>query len=198
MTHNKEIIYNKKSQNINKYITMEEKKKKYNEWLKAMSRPKQIGKIDPIKIERKKKIKLQKPSSILHDFATIQWLRKRIDLSVIKKSVTSLLPDNGKPVIPEDEDPQDKRKRELKEFLQSNYRINDKYKNLNINPKYLFNEETFKKVKKLKKIFIDFDDDGSRAMEVNEIHNLFNKNGINAKMDELIYLFFEKKNVKKK
>ena len=45
----------------------------------------------------------QKPNRIYHDFYMIKWLRNKYSDSLIERSVFSMLPDNGKPVVPDDE-----------------------------------------------------------------------------------------------
>jgi hypothetical protein len=54
----------------------------------------------------------------------------------------------------------------------------------------------FEKVLKLKEIFLEFDEDGSRAMEIDEMVEMFNQNNISATMDELVTLFFKGKKFK--
>ena len=153
-------------------------------------------KIDPE--ERKKKIKSLKPSRKYHDFYTIKWLRSKYSDSVLEKSLNTLLPDNGKPVIPDDESERDRKHRELKEFIDSMKPVIEKEKNVNINPKYFFDKKTFEKVLKLKEIFLEFDEDGSRKMEIDEMFTMFNQNKIFADINELINLFFKNKKYKKK
>ena len=70
------------------------------------------------------------------------------------------------------------------------------FKNVNINPKYFFNDKTFEKVLKLKEIFLEFDEDGSRKMEINEMEEMFNTNHICATINELVTLFFKDKVIK--
>ena len=117
--------------------------------------------------ERKKLIREQKPNRKYHDFNMIKWLRNRYSDSLIEKSVFSMLPDNGKPVVPDDESEEDKKHRLLKEFLDSLYkRVPEREKNVNINPKYFFDQKTFQKILKFKEIFLEFDEDQSRKMEI--------------------------------
>ena len=87
----------------------------------------------------KNRIKLSKPSKIFHDFETIQWLRRKFSENIINKSIYSLLPNNGKPVIPEDESEEDKRHRKMMEYLESLKGPIGREKYCNINPKYFFN-----------------------------------------------------------
>ena len=146
---------------------------------------------------KKKRIELLRPSRKYHDFHTIQWLRKKYSESVIEKSVFSILPENGKAKIPINESEQKKRKRKMMEFLESFKGPIGKEKFVKINPKYLYNETTYDKIKKLKEIFLEFDGSGYRKMEMNELASLFNQNNIRADTKELVKLFFKDKNIKK-
>ena len=148
--------------------------------------------------ERKQKISKLKPSLLFHDFYTVQWLRKKYGNSNIKKSIYSLLPNNGKPVIPDDESEKEKRHRLTMEFLENSKKTEENLKTFaNINPKYLFDETTFEKILKLKEIFLEFDEDDSRKMEIDEMVKMFNDNHINANINELVKLFFKDRKYKK-
>ena len=146
----------------------------------------------------KRKIMSLKPNPKFHDFNTIKWLRHKYSDSLLEKSINTLLPDNGKPVIPDDESEEDKKHRELMEFLDSIKPIIAREKNVNINPKYFFNTKTFEKILKLKEIFLEFDEDGSRKMEIDEMLTMFNQNHICADINELVKLFFKNKEFKEK
>ena len=147
--------------------------------------------------ERKKKIMEQKPSHLFHDFYTIKWLRKKYSDSLIEKSVFSMLPDNGKPVVPEDESEEDKKHRLLMEYVDSLYKkVPEREKYVNINPKYFFDKRTFEKILKFKEIFLEFDEDQSRKMEIDEMVEMFNQNHINANLKDLVNLFFKGKTIK--
>ena len=147
--------------------------------------------------EKKKRIMSLKPSLKFHDFHTIQWLRHKYNDNIIEQSINTLLPDNGKPVIDENECEEEKKRRILMEWLEEyNKPINDKSKYININPKYFFNRRTFEKILKLKEIFLEFDEDGSRKMEIDEMREMFIQNHIDATMNELVTLFFKEKNIK--
>ena len=146
----------------------------------------------------KNRIKYSKPSRLFHDFITIQWLRNKFSENIINKSIYTLLPNNGKPVIPENEREEDKRHREMIEFLDSLKEPNSKEKYVNINPKYFFNKSTFENVLKLKKIFLEFDKDGNRRMELDEMLEMFMSNKISADINDLVELFFKGKKFKEK
>ena len=148
--------------------------------------------------ERKRLIREQKPNRIYHDFYMIKWLRNKYSDSLIEKSVFSMLPDNGKPVVPEDESEEEKKHRLLMEFLDGLYKkVPDREKYVNINPKYFFDQKTFQKILKFKEIFLEFDEDQSRKMEIDEMVEMFNQNHINASLEDLRNLFFKDKHVKK-
>ena len=147
---------------------------------------------------KKNKIISLNPSLKYHDIHTIKWLKNKYSNAVFEKSINTLLPDNGKPVIPPDESEEEKKHRIFLEFLESLKPVIDKEKNVNINPKYFFDKNTFEKVLKLKKIFLEFDEDGSRKMEIDEMFTMFNQNKIFADINELINLFFKNKKYKKK
>ena len=147
---------------------------------------------------KSQKLKSQRPSRKYHDFYTIKWLRNKYSNSVLEKSINTLLPDNGNPVIPKDESNEEKKHRKLMEFLNNLKPVIEREKNVNINPKYFFNKNTFEQILKLKEIFLEFDEDGSRKMELDEMFTMFNQNNIFADLEDLVNLFYKNKKVKKK
>ena len=148
------------------------------------------------KEEIKERIKLSRPSRIFHTFLNIQWLRRKFSENVINKSLYTLLPNNGKPVIPEDESEEDKRHRLLIEFLEEQKQPVGKEKYIDINPKYFFNKETWGTVQKLRQIFCEFDADGNRRFELDEMQEMFESNKISASINDLVDLFFKGKKFK--
>ena len=146
---------------------------------------------------KKKRVELLRPSKLYHDFHIIQWIRKKYSDSVIEKSVFSILPDNGKAKIPINESEAKKRQRKMMEYLQSFKGPIGKEKYVKINPKYLYNETTYDKIKKLKDIFLEFDGSGYRKMEMNQLVSLFNQNNIRADIKDIVNLFFKDKKIKK-
>ena len=144
----------------------------------------------------KERIKLSRPSKLFHNFINIQWLRRKFPESVINKSIYTLLPNNGKPVIPDDESEEDKRHRLMIEYLESLKGPMGRDQYIDINPKYFFNKQTWETVLKLKQIFLDFDEDGNRRMELDEMQEMFNSNKINASINDLVELFFKGKKFK--
>jgi len=59
------------------------------------------------------------------------------------------------------EEDQSAQKYKLKQFLKDYYKKADKFKNIEITPKYFFSELIMNKIKKLRDIFLEFDEDGS-------------------------------------
>ena len=109
-----------------------------------------------------------------------------------------MLQDNGKQVVPDDESEGEKKHRLLLEYLDSLYKkVPEKEKYVKINPKYFFDQKTFKKILKFREIFLEFDEDQSRKMEIDEMVEMFNQNHINASLEDLKNLFFKDKKVNK-
>ena len=103
------------------------------------------------------KIKLTKPSKTLHEFNTIKWLRNKYSDSVVEKSIHSILPKKNNPLKYKNEKELDKRFRKMIEYLESFKGPIGREKFIDINPKYLFDETTFRNILKLKEIFLEFD-----------------------------------------
>ena len=184
---------------LNVFKDPKQKNKKKPYWPKITQPKMPFSKREKIPPEERKKIiSEQKPNRKYHDFYTIKWLRNKYSDSLIEKSVFSMLPDNGKPVVPEDETESEKKHRLLMEFVDNLYKkIPEKEKYVNINPKYFFDQKTFQKILKFKEIFLEFDEDQSRKMEIDEMVEMFNQNHINANLEDLRNLFFKDKRVKK-
>ena len=79
------------------------------------------------------------------------------------------------------------------EFLESMKEPMGRERYVNINPKYFFTKTTFENVLKLKKIFLEFDKDGNRRMELDEMLEMFMSNKISANINDLVELFFRGK-----
>ena len=162
---------------------MKNSKKKKKE-LKVPSREEQIKKYQNIS-----------PSQIFYNPNTIKWFKKKYNEDLIKKSIYSLFPNNCQPIMTEEEwTPQ----RILREFLTHYLKPEDKYKDIWINPKYFFSKEVYESILKLKEIFLQFDEDGSRKMEIDEMTTMFNTNNINVTEEDLCGLFFKGKKYRKK
>ena len=147
---------------------------------------------------RLKKIESLRPSSLYFDNHVIKWMRSKYSQSTIEKSLYSIFPEKGKTERNKNETESEKRRREMIEFLEGSKELKGKEKYVKIHPKYFFNETTFEKIQKLKKIFLEFDTNGNNKMSLDEIVNMFNDNNIKAKEEDLIKLFFKNKKIKKK
>jgi hypothetical protein len=104
-----------------------------------------------------------------------------------------LLRDNGLPYdnpfgeLEENE----KRKYLYIKYLETIRKPKSKFEAIKIFPKYSYSEYTLTKIKKLKEIFLEFDKDFSRKLEIDEMVEMFEKNNIPVKKDELVDLFFK-------
>ena len=131
------------------------------------------------------------PSEKYHNFNTIRWLNQKYSDSVKQKSIYSLLPNNGKRRIPENETEKNKRHRKIIEYLESFRQPKEREKNVDINPKYFYNKQTFEKIKVMKEMFIMFDKEGKQKMVLKEMVRLFKNNGIEVDLNELKDLFYK-------
>ena len=132
-----------------------------------------------------------KPSSKYHNFSTIRWLNQKYTDSVKQKSLFSLLPNKGKVIVPEVESEKSKRHRKIMEYLESFSAPKAREKNVEINPKYFYNKETFEKIQNMKDMFIAFDKEGKQKMLLKEMVRLFKNNGIEVDINEIKDLFFK-------
>ena len=155
-------------------------------------------KLEESPASKKIKIKLAKPSKALHEFNTIKWLRNKYSDSVVEKSIHSILPKKNNPLKYLNEKEVDKRYRKMIEYLESFKGPIGREKYIDINPKYLFDETTFKNILKLKEVFLEFDLSGNQKMEFDEIVKMFNQNHIKAGRKDILNLFFKNKVIKKK
>jgi hypothetical protein len=144
--------------------------------------------------DRGSKYKTLAPHENLHNFHTIRWLRSRFNHKVFNRSINTLLPNNGAPKV--DSEPQTKNEK-AKEFLSTYCQPPDKFHNFDISPKYLYSTQTMEKIQKLKQIFIEFDEDGSRKLEIGEMVEMFQTNKIPVEQDQLVKLFFNDKRPKR-
>lgn len=142
---------------------------------------------------RIKKYKDTPRHSIFCNEHTIKWFKTKCPENIIKKSIYSLLPNNGAQMLKNEPTQLNK----IMEFLETYCKPTDKYQNLCINPKYFFSMEIFDKILKLKEIFLQFDEDGSRKMEIDEMVTMFQTNHIEVNEDELCSLFFKGKTYRK-
>ena len=148
----------------------------------------------PTREEQIKKYQNISPSQIFYNPNTIKWFKKKYKEDLVKKSIYSLFPNNCEPIMTVEEwTPQ----RILRDFLSHYSKPKDKYKDIWINPKYFFSKEVYESILKLKEIFLQFDEDGSRKMEIDEMTTMFNTNNINVTEEDLCGLFFKGKKYKK-
>ena len=138
--------------------------------------------------EIQNKYKEKQPSDKLMTTDLINWLRARYNSESIKRSLFSLIENDGRPKL--DKNDEDYNKKILRLFIDDMNHIPVLFDKTRINPKYLFDKETFKEIKMLRDIFLGFDDDGSRTMEIDELENMFEENGIETNQEELIDLVF--------
>lgn len=134
------------------------------------------------------------PSQIFYNPNTTKWFRHRYNEDLIKKSIYSLFPNNCAPMLKEEEvTPMSI----LLEWLSHYLKPEKKYANIWINPKYFFSKSIYDKILKLKEIFLQFDEDGSRKMEIDEMVTMFKTNHIEVTEDDLCSLFFKGKKFRK-
>ena len=148
----------------------------------------------PSREEQIKKYQNISPSQMFYNPNTIKWFKKKYNEDLIKKSIYSLFPNNCQPIMKEEEWTPG---RKLREFVTHYRKRKDKYKDTWINPKYFFSKEVYESILKLKEIFLQFDEDGSRKMEIDEMTTMFNTNNINVTEEDLCGLFFKGKKYKK-
>ena len=179
----------KKLQNLfgaNKKVDISEKQKKLWESLTKPKLPFSKRAIVPKDI-RLKKIESLDPSLLYNDNHMIHWIRNKYSSSVIEKSLYTILKEKNM-----------NKEKDIKIEGKNFEKQNGKEKFVKINPKYFYDKATFKKIKKLKDIFLELDQNGAHKMSINEIENLFNENNIKVNKDELVKLFFKNKKFKKK
>lgn len=119
-------------------------------------------------IFNKTKKSTNKNYNLLLQEKNCKWLRKRLKNSNFYDSVSSLV-----------------KSKEEKKISNT-----DNKNEIKFNPKYLFNDFTLQKIIKLKNIFLEFDDDGSKKLELNELETMFKVNNIDVTLEELKSLFF--------
>lgn len=126
--------------------------------------------------------------SSIHNFHTIKWLRRKLGKDFIIKSINTLLPNNGQARETEDN--------KLQKFLETYLKLSPEIQG-NLNPNYMFSNNTMSKIFKLRDIFLEFDEDESRKLELNEMVEMFNSNNIFTQMEQLCSLFFPDKDQNK-
>lgn len=124
----------------------------------------------------------------LNTISTINWMRHLIPQQEVNQSLTNLLIEKEKEfpfVLRLFED-----KKLIMKFANSipkNNQCSSTKKQLK--PKLLFHKSVLDKIYKLRDIFVYFDQDRSRTLEITELCAMFNSNNIPITKDELIDLF---------
>ena len=121
-------------------------------------------------------------------------MKRRLGSECVIRSVHNLLPLGGKPIL-KDEDIT--AGLILKFFLNTHCKLPEKNINYEINPKYLYTNDLFGRIKKLRDVFLEFDEDGSRKMDISEMWEMFNMNNIHCTEKEILNLFFKDKKIPK-
>lgn len=115
-----------------------------NKYIKLRLTKPKTNRDSKIKVVNRDKFKDIKPTRRINNFETVRWLKSHCSRNHLKQSVLSLLPNNGEPIENEDDSPETKQRNKIKKWLSTYCKSRDMY-DLDINPKYLFNEQTFKK-----------------------------------------------------
>ena len=130
------------------------------------------------------------------DCSTLKWMRHLLPSNALSNTLTDMLieKEKSKPFL--------LRILEDKNALQSIVRPNSRFPFLHndktLKPELLFQKTTLEKIRQLRDIFLQFDADHSRTLEISELFTMFNTNGIPVTKDELIDLFTLRDQKKKK
>ena len=131
------------------------------------------------------------------DCATVKWMRHLLPSNFLSSTLTDMLIEKDKKhpfllrLFEEDNNA-------LKSIINQQGTLpylNNKKK---LKPELLFQKETLEKIYKMIDIFLQFDEDRSRTLEITELHTMFNTNGIPVTKDELVEIFTKKGEKKKK
>ena len=136
------------------------------------------------------KLKKLKPSKSLQNFNTINWFKRLIPKKNYEKAINDLLEENDKIII-----------NSPSNNLDNNIIITDNNNNNNdsqynrsksskyLHPKYLLSYEFYKKILKLKSLFLEFEHNNDHHMEIENFLLLFETNNIKLTKKELLGLF---------
>ena len=126
--------------------------------------------------------------------ANINWFRIRQPRDFIELSVNTLLPNMGATDITNFS-----KDKLFALKLQNELKLLTKKFNHSkiIAPEYYFSRSMVKRLEKLRDIFLEFDKDFSRKLEINELFDMFKTNNIPVEMEDLITLFFKNQKLKK-
>ena len=121
---------------------------------------------------------------------TLKWMRHLIPPSSIADTLTNLLitRENQQPFILRLLEDHKLLSSISKSTSPSLYHTNKK----NLRLELLFNKSTLTKIYQMRDIFLEFDEDRSRTLELAELLAMFNSNGIPITKDEIVYLFIGK------
>lgn len=126
--------------------------------------------------------------------SNINWFRIRQPKEFIERSVNTLLPNNGETDV-SNLSTAKKFISKLENELKERTKIYSKPKI--IAPEYFFSRKMIKRIEKLRDIFLEFDKDFSRKLEINELYDMFKTNNIPVEMEDLLSLFFKNQVLKK-
>jgi hypothetical protein len=83
------------------------------------------------------------------------------------------------------------------ELKSDQIKTDERSKHIYLKPDYIFQGEICEKIKRLKDVFLQFDNDKSNKFDIPELLNMFHDNNIPVTQLELMDLFFKKKEDKK-
>lgn len=126
--------------------------------------------------------------------SNINWFRLRQPKELKELSVNTLLPNNGYTDVTNFSENKlfvIKFQKEIQERFVKYNRLKT------ISPNFLFSRKMIQKITTLRDIFLEFDKDYSRMLELNELHEMFGTNDIPVELNELVQLFFRNQPIKK-
>lgn len=129
------------------------------------------------------------------DAPTLKWMRNQVSKAAVTKTLTDLL------IEKEKNQPFFLRIVETPSILTTlaANSVNSLGKaNKLLSPKLLFHQGTLETIYKIRDIFLEFDEDRSRTLEICELYTMFNSNDIPITEEELIELFTKPHQKKKK
>ena len=131
------------------------------------------------------------------DCSTVKWMRHLLPTNSLSSTLTDMLVEKEKKhpfllrLFEEDNNA-------LKSIINQQWTLPYLNNNKKLKPELLFQKQTLEKIYKMRDIFLQFDEDRSRTLEITELHTMFNTNGIPVTKDELVEIFTKKGEKKKK
>lgn len=124
---------------------------------------------------------------MIDNTSAIKWMRKRMKQSVISSSLTSLLleKEKCKPFFLHILE----RTNLISTFAQGNDNVLNIQNKIHLKPQMFFNQTVLNKVYQICDIFLEFDVDWSRTLEISELLKMFNSKNIPITQEEMISLF---------